>query len=199
MPSDESVTEWIASLKAQEEQAAQELYQRYLTRLATLARKKLGGVPRRVADEEDAAHEALNSFFGGEQKGRFPKLNDRHDLWQILVMLTERKAINQMRRQFSKKRRGEVGESALDCPDVGSSRRAGIAQMCGRDPSPEFAAELSEELHLRMERLQNPHLQQIAIWKMEGRTNEEIAKRLGCVTRTVERRLELIRNLWESE
>jgi DNA-directed RNA polymerase specialized sigma24 family protein len=189
MPSDESVTGWIASLKAE----------RYLERLAGLARKKLGGGSRRVADEEDVAHEALNSFFGGVKKGRFPKLNDRNDLWQILVMLTERKAIGQIRRLFSEKRRGEVGESALDRHNAATSRRAGIEQMIGREPSPEFAAEVAEELRFRMEQLEDPDLQQIAIWKMEGRTNKEIAGRLGCVTRTVERRLDLIRNLWESE
>jgi DNA-directed RNA polymerase specialized sigma24 family protein len=31
---------------------------------------------------------------------------------------------------------------------------------------------------------------------MEGWTNEEIAQRLNCVVRTVERRLEMIREIW---
>jgi hypothetical protein len=34
---------------------------------------------------------------------------------------------------------------------------------------------------------------------MEGDTTEQIAAKLGCVTRTVERKVRLIRSLWEKE
>jgi len=186
-------------LRTQDQSAAQNLYQRYLERLIGLARKKLGALPRRVADEEDVAHVTLNSFFAGVRDGRFPKLNDRNDLWQILVMLTERKAIDQMRLQLSKKRGLEIGESALACGDGEVSHGAGMEQVVDREPSPELAAELAEQIRVRMEQLEDPLVRQIAVWKMEGRTNPEIARRLGCVTRTVERRLEFIRRVWQSE
>jgi len=44
-----------------------------------------------------------------------------------------------------------------------------------------------------------PAQRQIAQWKLDGYTNAEIAQRLGCGLRTVERRLELIRRIWEQE
>ena len=113
-------------------------------------------------------------------------------MWQILVMITERKAVDQMRRQFAKKRDAEVGESALARDD------GGITRMIGREPSPEFAAEVTEELRHRMEQLEDQDLRRIAAWKLEGRTNAEIARELGCVTRTVERKLDLIRSIWQS-
>ena len=34
---------------------------------------------------------------------------------------------------------------------------------------------------------------------MEGYTNEEIARELGCVTRSVERKLNVIRKAWLGE
>jgi DNA-binding CsgD family transcriptional regulator len=34
---------------------------------------------------------------------------------------------------------------------------------------------------------------------MEGYTNDEIADRLGCARRTVARRLDLIKKVWEAE
>ena len=37
------------------------------------------------------------------------------------------------------------------------------------------------------------------LWKMEGYTVEEIAEKLGCVQRTVERKLRVIRGLWNPE
>ena len=199
MPSDESVSDWIASLKEKDEDAAQHLYERYIERLIVLARRRLGGARRRVADEEDIAQMAMNSFFRGAREGRFAKLKDRDDLWQILVMITERKAVDQMRRQSAKKRAAEVGESAFRLGDETYSCPAGIEQVMGREPSPEFAAEIAEELRHRMEQLADQELRSIAVWKMEGRTNEEIARMLGCVPRTVARKLELIRNTWQME
>ena len=43
----------------------------------------------------------------------------------------------------------------------------------------------------------DPTLRQIAEWRVEGLTNVEIAGKLGRAARTVERKLELIRLIWE--
>jgi DNA-directed RNA polymerase specialized sigma24 family protein len=45
----------------------------------------------------------------------------------------------------------------------------------------------------------DPALRQIAQLRLDGYTNIEIATRLGCALRTVERRLELIRRIWNEE
>lgn len=49
--------------------------------------------------------------------------------------------------------------------------------------------------------LDSEELSQLAMWKLEGFTNEEIAVKCGRTTRTVERKLNLIRKilLHESE
>ena len=39
-------------------------------------------------------------------------------------------------------------------------------------------------------------LRQVALSRMEGYNNDEIAEQLGCARRTVARRLELIRKIW---
>src|SRR5262249_9537959 len=88
MSSAGSVTHWIRELKAGNHLAAQRLWEKYFQRLVALARTKLGNRPRRVADEEDVAVNAFDSFFRGAQMGRFPQLLDRDDLWQLLVMIT---------------------------------------------------------------------------------------------------------------
>ncbi len=59
---EDSVTVWIASLKAGDADAAQKLWQRYFETLVRLARDRLRGAPRTVADEEDAALSAFDSF-----------------------------------------------------------------------------------------------------------------------------------------
>ena len=72
--------------------------------LVGLARSKLGDVPRRAEDEEDVALAAFASFCKGIEAGRFSRLDDRDDLWQVLIVLTERKAVDQVRRERAQKR-----------------------------------------------------------------------------------------------
>ncbi len=85
-----SVTLWLDQLKAGESAAAGQLWQRYVERLIRLASRKLGDLPKRVADEEDVVLSAFHGFLQGVEDGRFSRLDDRDDLWQVLAMLTER-------------------------------------------------------------------------------------------------------------
>ncbi len=63
---------WIAELKAGGGQVARRLWEGYSPRLVGLARKKVRKMPRRVADEEDAALSAFDSFCCGAKEGRLP-------------------------------------------------------------------------------------------------------------------------------
>jgi DNA-directed RNA polymerase specialized sigma24 family protein len=200
MSTTESVTQWINQLKVGDHEAAQKLWEGFFERLVSFARGKLRGVPRRAADEEDVALSAFDSFCRGAERGRFPQLLDRDDLWQVLVVLTERKAIDLVHHERRLKRgSGKVkGESAFH-PLDSSAVRTGLEQMMGQEPTPEFAIQLAEESQRLLDRLGDTDLRKVALWKMEGYTNEEIASKLGCVPRTVERKLRIIRSRWKQE
>ena len=199
MPASESVSQWLHLLKEGSPAAAQQLWERYFHRLVGFARAKVQSQPRRAADEEDVALSAFASFFRGAEAGRFPQLADRDDLWRLLVTLTERKAIKQIRDENCQKRGGGavLAESTLNHP--GDSVPVGLDQLAGNEPTPAFAVQVAEEYRLLLNRLGDPALQAIAISKMEGETVLEIATRLDCAVSTVERRLRLIRQIWESE
>jgi DNA-directed RNA polymerase specialized sigma24 family protein len=197
MTSDGSVTHWLHLLKAGDRAAAQPLWEGYFRRLVALARRRLLGTPRRVADEEDVALSAFDSFCRGAEQGRFPKLEDRGDLWQLLVLLTARKAGQFVRHQCREKRGGGKNLTEADLADAGEGD--GLAAAVGTEPTPEFAAQVADECRRLLDALPDAELRQIAVWKMEGHTTEEIAARLRCVPRTVERRLRLIRDLWSRE
>ncbi len=96
----DDVTRWIRRLADGDELAAQRIWERYFEDLTRLARKRLAGLPRRAADEEDVALSAMNSFYRGALAGRFPQLSDREDLWKLLVTITARKATAQRRRHY---------------------------------------------------------------------------------------------------
>jgi len=114
-----SINRWLARFKAGDEAAAQQLWERYFRRLVGLARKKLQGVVRREADEEDVALSAFASFCRGVEHGRFPRLDDEDDLWRLLVTITVRKAYQMRLKQGRLKRsaRRTVDEAALGGDD----------------------------------------------------------------------------------
>ena len=105
MSCDGSVSRWFDPLRAGDPVAAQRLWERYFSRTVSLARKKLQGSPRRAADEEDVALLAFASFCKGVEEGRFPRLDDRDDLWRLLGTLTARKAAH-LRRDEGRLKRG---------------------------------------------------------------------------------------------
>ncbi len=201
LATDQSVTVWLGQLRDGDSGAAQQLWQRYVERLIRLAHRKLGDLPRRVADEEDVALAAFHDFLRGVEDGRFTRLNDRDDLWQVLVMLTERKAIG-LRRQVQAEKRGDgqvIGESKLDMRCALSTAPPGIGQLAGCDPTPAFALQVQEEFSRLYGLLSDDTLRQIACGKLEGYTNKELADHLGLALRAVERKLQLIRRLWSQE
>ena len=198
---DGSVTRWIGDLVASDaaDSAAQRLWERYFERLVHLARDRLRAGPRGPADAEDAALSAFDSFCRGAAAGRFPRLDDRDDLWALLVTLTVRKAADQLRRERRQKRGGGRVRTEADLGGGDAEAEAALAEVVGREPTPDFAAQVAEECRRLLGLLPEDDLQAIAVAKMEGHGHEEIAERLGCAPRTVQRKLGRIRSLWSRE
>jgi DNA-directed RNA polymerase specialized sigma24 family protein len=200
MSSEGSVSHWIDQLRAGDPAAAECLWGRYFERLVALARIQLRGTPRRAADEEDVALSAFDSFCRGVERGRFPELLDRNSLWRLLVTITLRKA-NALRRGEHRQKRGGggvVGESEL--PELSNcAADAALEQVMSRELTPELAVQVAEECRRLLGVLNDAALQSLALLKMEGYTNDELAVRLGYSLRTVERKLRLIRTLWKEQ
>jgi DNA-directed RNA polymerase specialized sigma24 family protein len=186
-----SVSQWIQLLQAGDPAGAQPLWELYFQRLVTLARGRLAGAARRARDEEDVALSAFDSFCRGAAAGRFPRLDDRDNLWRVLVVITARKA-GRLRRDERRLKRGG-GAEALPLGDED------VQQILSQEPTPEFAAQASEECSRLLRLLGDADLERVALWKMEGYTNEEIAARLGRAPRSVERKLRFIREVWDRQ
>ena len=194
-----SVSVWLAQLQGGDHAAAQPLWERYFQQLVRLARRKLGDAPRRLADEEDVALSAFNSFCRAAEAGRFPRLDDRDNLWRLLATITERKASDHRKHAFRLKRgAGKVrGESVFGRPDGSSNEGIHAAEDVG--PTPEEAALLAEELSRLLSQLDDSSLVEVALLKLEGWSNEEIAMRLDRTSRSIERKLQRIRLYWSRD
>lgn len=201
MSSTGSVTLWIDQLQTGDPVAAQQIWERYFRRVVAFARQKLQGMPRRAADEEDVALSAFDSFCRGAEQGRFPQLHDRDDLWHLLLAITAHKALDLLRREGRQKRGGGavLDEAALAGHANASTQVTGLEQILDREPSPDFALQLAEEFRCLLDRLDDDTLRCVALRKMEGYSNGEIAAQLKCAPRTVARKLDRIRTSWSRE
>ena len=200
MSSEGSITRWIAELEfGRADEAQEELWRRYFHRLVGLAHLKLGETPRTVADEEDVATAALNSFFGGMAVGQFPSLRNRDELWPLLAKITYHKALDQQRYLLAEKRGGGRvrGDSAMTGPS--DSLAEWPAALVEEELRPDFLVAIGEQCDRLMALLPDDQLRTIARRRLEGYKNAEIAKELGVIERTIERRLSLIRSLWSEE
>lgn len=199
MSGEHSVSWWIRGLKHGDEDAAARLWERYFERIVRLARARLKGAPRRVADEEDVALSAFRSLCAGAERSRFPEVESRDDLWRLLATITARKAVDQIRHLAAQKRGGGQvrGDSLYLGRDEG--RPAGLDGLVGKEPTPEFLYQMAEERERLLETLDDEALRRLALWKMDGLTNEEIALRMDLTPRSVTRKVRRIRESWSRE
>jgi DNA-directed RNA polymerase specialized sigma24 family protein len=201
-----SVTRWLGDLKAGDDDAIQPLWDRYYAKLVERAQAKLFALrnSRAVGDEEDVALSAFQSLYTGVREGRFPRLDDRDDLWRLLVHLSACKAIDHHRGDNRQKRGGGRVHRETDMIAAGASAQdpahsSPLDRMVGSEPSPEFAAIVAEEYVRRLDELGDATLRRIAELKLACYNNDEIRQHLGCSLRSVTLKLELIRKKWRAE
>ena len=194
-----SVTIWIGGVKSGDGADIQRLWDRYFERLVRLAGARLPAHCRRAFDEEDIALSAFHSFCNRAGRGQFPQLSDRDDLWRLLATITVRKALDTMRHQTRQKRGGGqvLGESALLAREDADSE--GVVEVLSREPTPEAIAEFADDYARFLARLKDPALRSVALRRLEGQSTPEIARALKVSTKTVERKLQLIRAIWSRD
>jgi RNA polymerase sigma factor (sigma-70 family) len=194
-----SVTRLIEQLRsdnpAVRDEAARRVWERYVPALLDLARHHLDYRLLHREDEEDVLQSMYASFCIRQRRGSFD-LGDRDDLWRLLVTVTLRKARNAARRH-RQEARDYRRERAARIHGDSESHEWLLDLMDRTEPTPDDAAVLSEALELRLRALDDPVLRQIAVRKLEGYTNKEIARELdNCTERTIERKLGRIRARW---
>ena len=192
----DSFADWVANLKNGDGEAQSKLFHRYFECMSRYSERRLTRASKRIAGGEDVALSAINSFINGVKADRFPKLQSDTDLWKLLVVISSRKAMRYNERQHAEKRGGGQvrGESVFMTPGDQSAQFA-LAEAAQAPEDFEQALEASAEELLA--RLDDESLKTIVLLKMQGLENDEVAKHLGCVPRTIRRKLELIRSCWE--
>ncbi|EGF26868.1 ECF-type sigma factor [Rhodopirellula baltica] len=195
MSEPQNVSHWIDQVKDGDSIAANQIWQHYYDRLVRSVRNKLFGQNRAVSDEEDIVLSVFDSFYSAAQKGRFPDLSDRDDLWRLLLKMSARKVVDKKRRDHRQRRGGDVQLHSLDKREDNQT----FIEAIGDEPSPEMILMMEESVEQFFSHLGVGQLRDLAGAKLEGYSNAELAARFGCSERTIERRLHLIREKCHQE
>jgi RNA polymerase sigma-70 factor (ECF subfamily) len=180
--------ELLARWRQGDEQAAADLFHRYVDRLIALARSRLSDKLVARFDPEDVVQSAYRSFFHGAREGRYD-LQHGMDLWQLLVVITLHKLHHQVRRNLSSKRavgreQPLVNEALVTEPD---------GEPITREPSPLEALTLVDELEQLMRPLDASQRQVLEL-RLQGFSLEEIVTATGRSLTTVRRILRRVKD-----
>ena len=176
---DETSAELLARYGDGDDDAATEMFGRYVERLTLLARSRLSPKLAARTDPEDVVMSAYRSFFVGAQRGQF-SLRRSGDLWRLLVSITLHKLY-----------RGAKHHSA-EMRSVDSERHISLEHAAdtlhSREPTPDEAITLADELESIMSGLDS-FGQRVLELRLQGERIAEIAADTGRSERSVRRTL----------
>jgi RNA polymerase sigma-70 factor (ECF subfamily) len=173
------------------EEAAREIFDRYVDRLLALARRHMSQRLAVRVDPEDVVLSVFRTFFHRAKEGQFV-VEEQDDLCKLLVRITVRKTLQQAAFHRAAKRdfEAEAGRTA--------SLESKLQEMLEQEPSPDEAVSFLDQLEHFLSQLK-PQERQILEMRSQGYTVDEIASRLGTYDRKVRRIVERIRGLAERE
>lgn len=194
-----SVTVWLRQMSQGDQEAARQLWNRYSATLQRLIRNRYPQAFNAAADEEDLVQSVFQALWTGAAVGQWDSVQDRTELWWLLLAITRRKAISRQAYN-SRLKRGEntLVFSELETASQNSSMNRPL-DIKGDAAPAELILMLQEEQERLLQRLRDDVLRSIAVWKLEGYTHVEIAAKLGVTPRTIIRKLSLIREDWSEE
>ena len=166
--------------RSRDEEAVAGLWQVYYRRMVDVARRQIGNLPKCVADEEYVACSAMRSFVRAAEAGRLNTVENRDELWKVLVTITIRKA-NRHKKSIAALKRGGAGthdESDDNQPHDGESPRLNSI------PDERFVADLMLDCTEMISLLPREDLQRIALLRLDGYSVAEIARIQNVVNRT---------------
>lgn len=192
-PNKDSFPEWMARLRAQDDEAAREIFGRFTRQLLALARRQFGAALRHKVDAEDVVQSAYKSFFS-RYGGRDLEVGTWNGLWGLLTVITLRKCCERV--AYHRAERRDVEREVSASPAAES--REPLQEAFGREPTPHEAVVLSETVDQLLTSLDEDE-RPILELSLQGYTTQEISTRLDQPERTVRRLRERIRKRLERE
>jgi RNA polymerase sigma-70 factor (ECF subfamily) len=181
MAASDSFTDLMSRLRAGDEAAAREVFQRFVGKLIRLARRQFDAVLRRKVDPEDVVQSAYKSFFLRHGEGKL-EVHDWGNLWGLLTVITLRKCLDRV--EYHRAERRDVQREAAAQPYAAGAEP--WWQAVAHEPTPEEAAVLAETVEQLLRGLAEDERPVVEL-SLQGYTTAEISARLGRPERSVRR------------
>jgi DNA-directed RNA polymerase specialized sigma24 family protein len=195
---DEDITHWLIRLQGKDIEAVDIIWKNYFVKLANVSENKLRKLPARICDGEDVALSALNTFVQGVKHGRFD-FRDRDDAWRLLATIAARKVATERRRAYAQKRGGGKIQTLNPTNHLCAESFQECYEILDENNMPEFKEQVLAQCSDLLNKLTAEELQVTATMKLEGYSNDEISDALNCSLSTTKRRIQKIREIWDSE
>jgi RNA polymerase sigma-70 factor (ECF subfamily) len=191
MADETSFVQLLARVKAGDQDAAAQIFERYSGRLRALARSRLGRRVLAKVDPEDIVQSVCRSFFVRHAKGQF-EFDGWNGLWALLATITLRKCGQKVNYFQAIRRDVRREQPATPSPDDSAASWQAIA----REPTPSEAAILVETVQEMMRGLEG-HQRDVFELALQGYSVAEISDKVGYSRRTVQRVVERVRRRLE--
>jgi DNA-directed RNA polymerase specialized sigma24 family protein len=190
-----SVSGWISKMRSGDPDAIRSLVERYFSKIAQYSDHRIKNGIRVTDDGEDIAVTVLEIITRKVASGELPDLQDRDDLWLMMILIAQRSVID---RQRSELRRKKLASSMVTMTDLLESYNIELSEFLAQDDPKQKLVEILECWDDLVRSLPDDRSRQIAHLKMQGKTNKEIGEILEMVSRTVDRKVNSISNQWQA-
>jgi DNA-directed RNA polymerase specialized sigma24 family protein len=191
-----SVTAWLLQLDRNDREnfnrAAGVLTKRYEQALLAKIRGKISPKIRQRVDAEDVLQSVLADFFRRPDNAT---LESRGDFWRLILRIAMNKVASKGRYETAGVRNAGLDQGYAGIGSDDSAEKPGLELVSENAHLESEAFEVAEEVQGMLGQL-SVELREVAELLMEGCTHVEIAERIQRTTRTVERRVEMIREHW---
>lgn len=188
---DSSITQWLQRLRSGESDAARQIWNRYYPRIVRFAELHLEKNADHAVDGEDVAQSAFRTVYLAVMDGKYPNIDDRNNLWRLLLVAT----LNRVRRHYRDIHALKRSVDKLASKPV--TGRKMLMELSG----PAAEAELADLVETLLRHLdqEDPtgELRQIALLQLEQHSATAIAQRLQKRKTYVLQRIRWVRILWE--
>jgi RNA polymerase sigma-70 factor (ECF subfamily) len=174
-----------------DQEAARQIVERYIDRLLLLARRRISQRLSSRVDAEDIVQSVFRTFFHRVKDGQFV-FADQDDLCKLLVRITLHKTLRQV--AFHKAAKRDPGMET----EQGEHHRERLLALLDREPTSEETVAFLDQLEHFLGQLK-PQERQILELRLQGYSNDEIAKQLDVYDRKIRRVIEHIRAVAEKE
>jgi RNA polymerase sigma-70 factor (ECF subfamily) len=175
--------------RAGDQDAARRLFDRYVDRLAAVARQRIGHRLTARVDPDDVVQSVFRTFFGRLRDGQF-SIDEQDDLCKLLTKITVHKTLRQVEFQLAQRR-----NPGQETPQ-GEASHERLMELLAHDPSPEATVNFLDEFQHFLSGLR-PEERAILELRFQGHDNDEVAVKLGVSDRKVRRVVERMRSLAE--